>query len=515
VLFRKKVNAKMQSCSRVAEKLILICLDGLSWNLLHRFCEEGIMSNFTKLMKNGVSSKHKSIKPMLSPLIWATIFTGKSPEKHGVKDFYVNTIKAKQIWEIFHENGERIGVFNPMTAFEARNVNGFYIPGFLTPIISAYPPHLKFIQELSVKVRNSDISFLDIFKYVVKLTAHGCRISTLLKVALNYLRLLFSSKSLSDPSNFYKVKECETLLYSDIFISCAKKYSPTFLVFFDNGIDAVSHWYWKYMEPRLFNFSERESILKFGNVIKNYYRLIDKIVGKILSIGDEKTTFIVISDHGFKAWHEPEGTIRGELNINSFLHYLGIENKVYGIKLSGGGLFRPKNEMQFSEIESIFRKIKLKTTGKPIFIVHHKGPYIEVKINTRVIKSQDEIVILLNSSECTLKEIINFDPPISGSHHPGGVLIISGPDILSDVTIKNASVLDIAPTILAIKKMPIPDDMDGKVLIDIFKERIDKNSLKRITSYESETKCEQVVEEKLLKKEEMYIKERLKELGYI
>ncbi len=402
-----------------------------------------------------------------------------------------------------------------MTAFETPEVNGFFVPGCLTPIVSAYPPDLRFLQELSIRVRNSELGFSDLLRYAVKLIGHGCRVVTLLKVALNYLRFLTSSTSLGNLDNLYKFKECEALLYSDVFVHCARRYDPTFLVFFDSGIDTVSHWYWKYMEPKAFNCVDKRSISKYSDVIKNYYILVDEIVGRIVSTGDDCTTFIVVSDHGFEAWHEPEGVIRGEVIVNSFLHYLDLEDKVYGIKLWGGCLFRPKDEIDLQEIEGVFRKVRLKKTGKPIFKVDRIGSYIEIKIDTKSITSREQTVIFPNSSECVLKEIVNFNPGLSGAHHPYGVMMIRGPDILFGVSIRDASVLDIVPTILALKKMPIPRDMDGKVLTNIFKTPMDEKDLKHISSYDSKPPIEPTSKEKLSEQEETRIKKRLKELGYL
>lgn len=507
---------RSQSYSKQVNKLILICLDGLSWNLLRRFCKDGILPNFAKLIKNGVSGEHDSIRPLVSPMIWATIFTGKIPRKHGVKDFYVNVIKTKQIWEILHENGEKIGIFNPITAFDTQNVNGFFLPGCLTPIVSAYPPDLKFLQELSIKVRNGELGFLDIFRYAVKLIGHGCRIVTLSKIALNYLTVLTSSKNSSDLDNLHKFKESESLLNSDVFIHYAKRYNPNFLVFFDSGIDTVSHWYWKYMEPEVFDGVNKESISKYANIIKNYYIKIDEIVGRTVQMGGDDTTFIVVSDHGFEAWHEREGVIRGELFVNSFLDYLDLKDEVYGIKLVGGGLFRPKENFDLEEIEDALKKVRFKNTGTPVFKIYRMGSYIRIKIDVKSITSEEEVVVFPNSSECSLKTIVNFNPTLSGGHHPNGVILISGPDILSGASITDVSVLDIAPTILALKKMPIPDDMDGKVLTKIFEIPMDEKDLKRIPSYDFKSPTTgEPSKEKLSKQAEKHIKERLKELGYL
>jgi len=59
----------------------------------------------------------------------------------------------------------------------------------------------------------------------------------------------------------------------------------------------------------------------------------------------------------------------------------------------------------------------------------------------------------------------------NASHRMNGIFIASGKDIVESKKIYNAKLIDIAPTILHMFSIPIPDDMDGKVLKVIFKDK--------------------------------------------
>lgn len=498
-----------QSHSEQVNKLVLICIDGLSWNLLLPFCEKGILPNFARFIKNGASGELRSFKLSISPRIWATIYTGKDPEKHGVEDFYTNTVKTKQIWEILHENGEKIGVFSALTAFEAQRVNGFFVPGCLALTTSAYPPDLEFLKELSMEVRYGKLSLSKLVKYGIELIRHGCRITTLFNATLSYLINHSNARQCM-------YKEIESIINSDVFIHCLRKYAPAFSVFYDNGIDCVSHFYWKYMEPEFFNNVDKESVNKYKDIIEDYYIRMDEIVGRIASIADNGTTLVIVSDHGFEACPSYKGDIECSLFVGSVLDSLDLEDKVYGIKVFCGGLFRPKNsQIDLREVEDVFKKVRFQNTGKEVFKVTCINSHVNVKINTESITREDEIVILPDSSECTLKTLVDFVPERSGDHNLDGVIIISGPGILCGEPIRDASIFDLAPTILALRKMPIPDDMDGKVLSNIFKEPINEKDLERIPSYDSKPLAiEPSIKEELSNEEETRIKERLRELGY-
>ncbi|HTQ53789.1 MAG TPA: alkaline phosphatase family protein [Bryobacteraceae bacterium] len=53
-------------------------------------------------------------------------------------------------------------------------------------------------------------------------------------------------------------------------------------------------------------------------------------------------------------------------------------------------------------------------------------------------------------------------------HRPLGILAIGGPDIRQGERLRGASVLDVTPTILSMYGLPIGEDMDGKVLSQVF-----------------------------------------------
>ena len=54
----------------------------------------------------------------------------------------------------------------------------------------------------------------------------------------------------------------------------------------------------------------------------------------------------------------------------------------------------------------------------------------------------------------------------SGEHDVGGVIVLAGPGIKKDFALTGASVLDVAPTLLALAAEPVPQGLDGRVLVD-------------------------------------------------
>ena len=66
-------------------------------------------------------------------------------------------------------------------------------------------------------------------------------------------------------------------------------------------------------------------------------------------------------------------------------------------------------------------------------------------------------------------------------HRPHGVFVAAGRAIKHDELIHGSNLLDVAPTVLTLLGLPVPDDMDGRVLTQIFAE---PPGVERIPSYE-------------------------------
>jgi len=64
----------------------------------------------------------------------------------------------------------------------------------------------------------------------------------------------------------------------------------------------------------------------------------------------------------------------------------------------------------------------------------------------------------------------------TGAHRPYGFLIASGKHISQGKGIEQASIMDIAPTILYLMGQRVPRDMDGRVLLDIIVKDFKANS---------------------------------------
>lgn len=69
------------------KRIIMLCLDGATWDLLDPFIEKGLLPNFQKIKDGGAWGILRSQNPSKFPILWTTIATGKGMDKHGITDF--------------------------------------------------------------------------------------------------------------------------------------------------------------------------------------------------------------------------------------------------------------------------------------------------------------------------------------------------------------------------------------------------------------------------------------------
>jgi predicted AlkP superfamily phosphohydrolase/phosphomutase len=99
-------------------------------------------------------------------------------------------------------------------------------------------------------------------------------------------------------------------------------------------------------------------------------------------------------------------------------------------------------------------------------------------------------------------------------HRPEGVLIMSGPGVAEGrAMLSGARIIDVTPTILHLLGLPVPSDMDGQVLTDLFVD----GQVTRVVSYDNQTSTAYQATDQagLSSQDEADLIERLRNLGYV
>jgi len=100
-----------------------------------------------------------------------------------------------------------------------------------------------------------------------------------------------------------------------------KDYKSGFFFFYFDALDTVQHMFWRYLDDKN---KSMQNDLRYKDTVYNYYEQIDRVIGEVIKGLDDKTTLIVLSDHGF-------GPFRRSVHLNRWLlenGYLFLKDKI-------------------------------------------------------------------------------------------------------------------------------------------------------------------------------------------
>ncbi|MBU4312098.1 MAG: alkaline phosphatase family protein [Candidatus Omnitrophica bacterium] len=500
-------------------KILLIGMDGATWTVMRPLINDGKLPNIKQLMDKGCWGNLESFYPLTSEVIWTSIATGKSPDKHGITDRIMedpdtgelvppttNLIKVRTIWNILSERKKKVGIIGYRMSWPPEEVNGVMVSdrSDISQYLSkdySYPPFKDLCSELEFenfgKVNNSIFSCIDRKK-----------------------KGIYFDYSVEEQDNFMS-NFSEYLLQKQDF-----DFFSVYLL----GIDVLSHHFWKYLFPEGLEINEEDKE-RYKDIINDYYIYCDSVIGDLLKKVDKDTTVIIVSDHGFRESPRKDYYIFSKLNLlleASGLSEIKMNSKKAFIKDTLGEIIKSQRGLridgdlsnkEFIEVrewaKEILRDIKVKETNHSIFsILEDTKTGFIVDIDYIYINEHPEHHILIKGKEV---KIMDFLSPYSfcGGHDKLGVIMISGKNIYQNKTIETATIYDITPTILYLMGLPVGKDMKGKVLV----EAIDSDLLRRrptryIDTYETHKK-EKIEKPIRSPQDEERIIERMKSLGYI
>jgi predicted AlkP superfamily phosphohydrolase/phosphomutase len=549
-------------------KVLLVGLDGATFDLLDRWMQEGRLPTLERLAREGAAGELKSIVPPLSSVAWASFATGKNPGKHGLFDFVFprqdsyelsiassGTNASKALWEILSEHSKRVGVVGVPMTYPPSEVNGFMISCFMTPS------------------PNSNYTFPDSLKD--ELATHGLRY----RPTLRENHRSGSVEKFLDEVALSTRERVETVLY----LLRAKEWDLFCFVF--QSPDLLQHDLWRLLDATHPNHDPQEAA-RHHSAICGFYSQLDEHIAQIISAAGEDTLIILASDHGFgpathffhvNNWLLREGFLVRKRSPASAIKYalfrLGFTpmntfRALTSIRLGWlrqyvrfGGLYRLARRLYFSLSDIDWSKSSAFSVGnwgqiyingkerRPEGIVEpgSESENLKKDLTARLLKLTDPntgarvIERVMNGQELYSGECQSYGPDIipmtrglryvsfgavdfgsnrviepaygmSGHHRMDGILIMSGKHTKSGPPLHGAEIIDIAPTILYAMGIPIPLDMDGKALVEAFTPAFTRYNRPVYTDVSS---SKEVSQECYTEDDQERVRARLKRLGYL
>lgn len=323
-------------------KVLVLGLDGADFEIIKPLSEAGRLPNITKLMKSGVYGELKSIEPTLSPVIWTSIATGKTPDKHGITWFMVRDPDTKEgipvtsdirevkaLWNIASEKGKKVGVIGWWATWPAETVNGFIISDHIafhgfglsalkkdTDIGKTHPPEL--LAQIETLIKDPLTIPKSVIDKFMNITLEEYDYSVRLKF------------DFGNPLHHFMYALTTARLYESISLKMLEQEKLDLTMIYFEGIDTVGHMYMKYKPPRMEGLSD-EYFYKYSSTVESYYEYQDKIIGNILAKVPEDTNVVLLSDHGFKT-----GADRLSENLATDVRTAHLWHRLQGVLIMSG-----------------------------------------------------------------------------------------------------------------------------------------------------------------------------------
>jgi predicted AlkP superfamily phosphohydrolase/phosphomutase len=496
-------------------------------------------------------------------------FMEAQPETYGLRYLNAGSRRAKTVWRMLSDAGYTVGTMNIPFTYPPEQLNGFQISGMDTPSEKSpfiYPPELRSELEGLLGRFRLDLRYLGFMSTDQKREQVLAEMESLdhqwLSASLHLIEkhpadvMMFTFMSIDTVQHyFWQYMDREHHLHDPV---AAERFGDAVLRVYERLDEAVGQLLKKTSgDTSVLVVSDHgggptsDRVIYLNRYLAQlgllYYRRDKssalKKLGKKMVSGSYTLLRNALSSRqkSFLAYKLPALRKRFETAVTSFSQIDWTRTRAYcsevlasppsiWINLKG---VKPSGIVQQGEYEPLLKFIsdKLKElkdprTNEPIIKRVFRrdeifnGPFAN--------EAADLILDWWESSQFSTSpsfpehtaepavEISERKPATGaewgGTHRRDGILIAQGKPFKKGVQIHGARLIDMAPTILHLLGQPVPEDMDGRVLHELFEPAfIEQNPVQAGVSayFEGEQEAQYSAEEAAI------VEERLKALGYI
>jgi predicted AlkP superfamily phosphohydrolase/phosphomutase/cytochrome c-type biogenesis protein CcmH/NrfG len=295
----------------LAKKVLLIGWDAADWKVINPLLDQDLMPTLDDFINHGVMGNLATLRPILSPMLWNSIATGKRPNKHGIHGFMEpdtqnggirpvssTSRKVKAIWNILTQRGFKTHVLGWFAGHPAEPINGISVSD-LFPYATApqdqpwpLPPgavHPESLRDTFAELRMhpADVTEAAILPWIPRAAEVDQEKD---KGLMSFAKILSENCSIHNAATWILQNE-----------------PWDFLAVYYNGIDHFCHGFMHYHPPRMEGIPEdRYEIYK--DVVNGAYRFHDMMLETLLNLAGPEATVLLVSDHGFHSDHlRPRG----------------------------------------------------------------------------------------------------------------------------------------------------------------------------------------------------------------
>jgi predicted AlkP superfamily phosphohydrolase/phosphomutase/tetratricopeptide (TPR) repeat protein len=295
----------------IAKKVLLIGWDAADWKLINPLLDQGLMPTLDDFVNHGVIGNLATLRPILSPMLWNSIATGKRPNKHGILGFMEpdpqsggvrpttsTSRKVKAIWNILTQRGYRTHVLGWFAGHPAEPINGISVsdlfPYAVGPLDREWPlppgavhPESKRETLAQLRMHPAEVSEAAILPWIPRAAEIDQEKD---KGLQSFAKILAENCSIHNAATWILQNE-----------------PWDFLAVYYNGIDHFCHGFMHFHPPRMEGIPE-ERFEIYKDVVNGAYRFHDMMLETLLALAGPDATVALVSDHGFHSDHlRPRG----------------------------------------------------------------------------------------------------------------------------------------------------------------------------------------------------------------
>ena len=294
--------------SNARARVMILGFDGMDPQTVDLLMSEGKLPNFARLRQDGAYGRLRSSPPLLSPVIWTTIATGKTPDLHGIGHFTAvspsgenlpvtsRMRKVKALWNILSDRDKTVAAVGWWATWPAETVKGAIVSDH-----TCY--HFLFPQGSDPEADPKDVTYPpDLFAKIHPLVRRPTDITAAEAAAF----ITVSPEELARPFSFdddvshFKWALATADSYRRIGLSLWSGDKPDLLMTYIEATDSIAHLFGHLFRAQGLSGELLAQQRKFGGAVEAMYLHADQILGEYMAAMDRNTTLLVMSDHGFE-----------------------------------------------------------------------------------------------------------------------------------------------------------------------------------------------------------------------
>lgn len=324
-------------------KVLLVGWDGADWLMIRPLLEQGRLPNLARLVEGGVAGDLRATEPLLSPLLWTTIATGKAVTEHGIADFLVRdpqsgamvpitsaSRKVHALWTLLPTFDLSTDVVAWWATWPAEPVRGTMVTDRVAYQLFELDEATE--REAAGKVHPAAAWPAVEERVVAAEEVPWSEVRRFVDVPEAELerrwQALPPDRRQEDPTNHLRKILATTRTYHDVALSLLEEQADLTMVYYE-GTDTVGHLFARYLPPAMPGVSAAD-VARYGEALPRFYEHADRLLGELLAAADDDTLVLLVSDHGFftgdvrpdsdpsdftagaPQWHRQFGVIAGD-----------------------------------------------------------------------------------------------------------------------------------------------------------------------------------------------------------